>query len=252
MWARALVALLVALPGGSSLDLDRSQSSGIHALIPRLASKRVVFVGEAHDNHAHHQRQLAVIRGLHRAGRQLAIGLECFQRPFQAALDDYVAGAIDEQTLLARTEYHSRWGFDPALYRPILRYAREQRIPLVALDLPAEAVERARADRLVGAPPYRPDHLARLRRLHADHLARRRVHADPAAGPGLSFARFVQAQLLRDEGMARAAADYLGAHPARLLVVLVGSGHLAGPGVPARLRRQLPVDLAVVASRTSR
>jgi uncharacterized iron-regulated protein len=239
MWARALVALLVALPGGPFPD-GRPKASGIHALIPRLATKRVVFVGETHDNRAHHRRQLAVIRGLHRAGRQLAIGLECFQRPFQAALDDYVAGAIDEQTLLARTDYHSRWGFAPALYRPILRYARAHRIPLVALDLPAEAVERARAERLVGVPPYNADHLAGLRRVHAGHAG------------GLSFSRFVQAQLLRDEGMARAAADYLRAHPARLLVVLVGSGHLAGPGVPARLRRQLPVDLAVVASRTSR
>jgi aminopeptidase N len=220
MWARALVALLVALPAGPP---DRS---GIAALISRLENKCVVFIGETHDSRAHHQRQLAVIRGLHRAGRQLAIGLECFQRAFQPALDHYVAGAIDEQTLLARTDYHGRWGFDPALYRPILRYARKHRIPLVALGLPAETTKRAGADRLAGVPPYSPDHLARLRRVHAGHR-------------GLSFSRFVRAQLLRDEGMARAAADYLRAHPARLLVVLVGSGHLAGPGVPARLQRQL-------------
>ena len=54
---------------------------------------------------------------------RLAIGLEMFQRPFQPHLDDYVAGRIGIDELLARTEYFDRWRYDARLYAPIFEFA---------------------------------------------------------------------------------------------------------------------------------
>lgn len=140
-----------AVPGASAVPLgedqlldtrtlvvDLANLTNLEALIPRLADRRVVFVGEAHDRYEDHLNQLAIIRGLHQRGADLAIGMEMFQQPFQEALDAYIAGEIDEDEMLRRTDYFERWRFDYRLYRPILRFAREQGIPVVALNLERE------------------------------------------------------------------------------------------------------------------
>ena len=140
-----------AVPGASAVPLgedqlldtrtlvvDLANLTNLEALIPRLADRRVVFVGEAHDRYEDHLNQLAIIRGLHQRGADLAIGMEMFQQPFQAALDAYIAGEIDEDEMLRRTDYFERWRFDYRLYRPILRFAREQGIPVIALNLERE------------------------------------------------------------------------------------------------------------------
>lgn len=140
-----------AVPGASAVPLgedqlldtrtlvvDLANLTNLEALIPRLADRRVVFVGEAHDRYEDHLNQLAIIRGLHQRGADLAIGMEMFQQPFQAALDAYIADEIDEDEMLRRTDYFERWRFDYRLYRPILRFAREQGIPVIALNLERE------------------------------------------------------------------------------------------------------------------
>ena len=35
--------------------------------------------------------------------------MEFFQQPFQPALDDYIAGKIDEKEFLKKSEYYLRW-----------------------------------------------------------------------------------------------------------------------------------------------
>ena len=73
-------------------------------LVARLAERQhqAVFLGEHHNSAADHLLQAAVIRELHeRRGKAgpVAVGLEAVQRRFQPALDEYVAGAIDEAQL---------------------------------------------------------------------------------------------------------------------------------------------------------
>ena len=52
--------------------------------------------------------------------------------------------------MLKQTEYFTRWRFDYRLYRPILRFARDQGLPLVALNVPRELTERVAADAYLG------------------------------------------------------------------------------------------------------
>jgi uncharacterized iron-regulated protein len=109
-------------------------------LAAQLASKRVVFVGEIHDRYDHHLNQLEIIRKLHELDSNMAIGVEYFQQPFQQQVDDYIAGRIPENEFLRATEYYSRWGYDYRLYAPIFRYAREEHIPVRALNVPTALV----------------------------------------------------------------------------------------------------------------
>ena len=243
------------LPDPQTLVLDLKRLENLEALIERLAEKRVVFVGETHDQYAHHLNQLAIIRGLWKRGKDLAIGMEFFQQPFQADLDAFVRGEIDEKTLLRRTEYFDRWGYDYRLYRPILRFARDQGIPLIALNLEREITDRVKA---VGIAGLKPAEQARLpQRLAQESEAyRQRIRAifqhHPKAEE-LDFERFLAVQVLWDETMAERAADYLRQHPEKSMVLLAGSGHLEyGQGIPDRLQRRVPVDAAIVLNGTDR
>jgi uncharacterized iron-regulated protein len=88
--------------------VDAEKQGSLERLLEALDSKRAIFVGETHDRYDHHLNQLTVIRGLHERGLDLAVGMEFFQEPFQPDLDDYVAGRIDEKTLLKETEAPER------------------------------------------------------------------------------------------------------------------------------------------------
>ncbi|MDX1486724.1 MAG: ChaN family lipoprotein [Acidiferrobacterales bacterium] len=223
----------------------------LSAIIPRLAEKQVVFVGETHDQFAHHLAQLEIIRGLHAIHDELVIGLEFFQVPFQQALDTYIAGRSTEEQLLKQTEYFERWRFDYRLYRPILRYAREHSIPLIALNIPSEIsrkVARSGIESLSADEQAQiPQEIDRSDQAYRERLrAVFETHRERGAAPG-SFDHFVDSQLLWDEGMAETAAKYLRAHPGRHMVILAGSGHLLyGSGIPGRLLRRVSVASVIV------
>ncbi|MGE0082658.1 MAG: ChaN family lipoprotein, partial [Thiohalomonadaceae bacterium] len=222
----------------------------LEQILPQLADRRVVFVGENHDQYSHHLVQLAIIRGLHRKHGELAIGLEFFQQPFQEHLDAYVAGAIDETEMLRRTEYMERWGYDYRLYRPILEYAREHRLPLVALNVPRELTKRVAEQGMAALGEQERAQLPEIDRGNARYRERLRTlyEAHPARKGG-SFENFVEAQLLWDEGMAQRAAEYLAQHPGRRMVILAGAGHVAWrDGIPRRLDRRMALSAAVVLS----
>jgi uncharacterized iron-regulated protein len=229
--------------------VDLSALMKMDALIERVADRRLVYVGESHDQYQHHLNQLAVIKGMHARHARLAIGLEFFFQPFQPVLDRYIAREIDEAQLLRESEYFERWRFDYRLYRPIFRYAREQGIPLVALNLEREITEqvaRGGIQSLSDAQKARlPSEIDRSSDAYEARIRSVFEHHPPREGR--EFEHFLQVQLLWDEAMAERTADWLKANPQGHMVVLAGVGHLAyGDGIPDRVQRRLPVTRAVI------
>lgn len=207
----------------------------------------ILYLGETHDSLADHNAQLAILQALHRRGRPLAIALEMIQRPYQAVLDAYIAGEITEMQLLVQTEYAQRWGFSWSLYAPIFRFAKEHRIPLIALNTPTEITRKVARSGLQSLeaqdfqyiPPLAEIDLSSTR--YRDRLGAifRTVHEGRSHSANIEF--FYQAQVLWDETMAAAIAQYHQQHPERLIVVLAGRGHLYfGDGIPQRVQRRLP------------
>jgi len=231
--------------------LDVAALSDMDALIDALTDARVIFVGESHDRYEDHLNQLAIIRGLHERGEKLAIGMEFFQQPFQPALDAYVEGRLSEADLLRQTEYFNRWRFDYRLYRPILRYAREQGIPMIALNVPSEITEKVGDSGLDALSPEEaaliPAEIDRGDEAYRQHVEA--VFSMHPKAPDADLEHFLDVQLLWDEGMAERAARYLKVHPDRTLVVLAGAGHIEyGRGIPNRVTRRIPVPSATVVS----
>ncbi|MGD8630945.1 MAG: ChaN family lipoprotein [Gammaproteobacteria bacterium] len=228
--------------------LDLREALDLEGIIPKLADKRVVFIGERHDRYEHHLVQLEIIRRLHAIHPRLAIGMEMFQQPFQDVLDDYIAGTLSEQEMLRRSEYYQRWRFDFRLYAPILRYARANQLPVIALNLPAELTQKVGRNGLDGLTVEEQAQLpAEIDRSDSAYAQQLRDVFAQHPGNDRSFDNFLEVQLLWDEGMAQQAADYLASHPDYYMVILAGSGHIArGSGIPRRLARRLPASSAIV------
>lgn len=236
-------------PPEATKAVDLSALANLEQIIPRLADKRVVFVGEIHDRFDHHLNQLEIIRRLHALDPDLSIGMEFFQQPFQRHLDDYIAGKLDERELLRNTEYYQRWRLDYRLYAPILQFAREKGIPLVALNLPKEInhkVARGGLDSLTDEERAQiPTDIDRSDPKYRERL--KAIFDQHPKGDTSNFEYFLESQLLWDEGMAERAARYLKEHPGRRMVILAGGGHLIyGAGIPRRLTRRIAMDTAIV------
>lgn len=219
-------------------------------VLPELLSARAVVVGEQHDRLDHHVLQLDVIRYLHSVNPRLAIGLEFFDQTTQPVLDDYVAGRIDERDMLRGSDYFNNWRFDYRLYAPILRFAREREIPLIALNVPRVVSQQIAREGLAKLSEeqeqYVPDDLDRSVPGYAERI--RESFAAHADTPIADVDRFIDAQLVWDEAMADSAARYLEQNPADQMVILAGIGHVIyGSGIPTRLERRIgPPVLTVI------
>lgn len=234
------------IPAGTRVYRVQSQQpQAVSKILEQWTAAQVLYLAETHENAADHQAQLAILRSL-QTRRPLIIGMEMFQRPFQWVLDQYLAGQISEAELRQKTEYDKRWGYDWELYAPILRFARQHQIPIVALNTPSEVTHKVArngldsltlADRqwipprssILAAPPvYRQ----RIQQIYDE------MHQ--GKGNSANFEKFFLAQVLWDETMADAIAQTLQRSPQALMVVLAGQGHvLYGHGIPDRVARRL-------------
>jgi uncharacterized iron-regulated protein len=229
--------------------LDVSMIKSLPEVIQQVADKKIIYVGETHDRFSHHLVQLEIIQALQAMGKKLAIGMEMFQRPFQEALDDYLGGRIDEKNFLKNSEYFKRWNFDYNLYRPILQFARGERIPVVALNIRREVAEKVGRDGLDSLSeeekkliPSQMDFSDRAYRKRLEEVFRE--HPSPEVR---NFDFFYQAQVLWDETMAESIDLFLEKNPNLQMVVLAGNGHLAyGSGIPCRAARRNGFPYAIL------
>lgn len=233
-----------ALPDGI-YEISTSAPLDAGALVERLAAARFVVIGETHTALWHHEVQLLVWRALmSRRAAPVHLGMEMFQAPFQAPLTDYVAGRIDEQAMLAQTEYMERWRFDVALYAPLWRQARQANVALLALNAPKELTRAVAKGGIASLDEALKAQLPS--QLETDHQGHRQWMRDIFAQHGgqldeAMFERFYQAQVIWDETMAERAYTFMATRPAQeQLVIVAGAGHVLNRyGIPGRLERRL-------------
>jgi len=231
---------LLSRPEVRALKLDVLET--IDDIIPKLTVSRIIYVGETHDQFAHHMNQLKVIKKIHDAGYKLAVGMEMFQKPYQQVVDDYLAGRIDEFTFLKKTEYFSRWRYDYNLYKPIIDYLKQQSIPLVALNIQGDLTRKVAREGMYNLTdtqkkelPFDMDFSNETYRKNLNQVFV--VHEKQEDLQDFNY--FLQAQMVWDEGMAESAHRFLENHPEHKMVILAGNGHVRHKyGIPDRLYRR--------------
>lgn len=229
----------------SSASVTPSFAADNIDVLAAIATSQVIYLGETHTDLNDHLAQLEIIKALAGQGH-IAIGLEMFQRPFQSVLDSYLADEITETALIEQSEYETRWGYNWEFYAPIIRYAKENQISLIALNTPTEVTRQVAQgglaslseDALTYIPPI--DEIDTTDTAYRDAIAAV-FSAHGGAGHSLAFENFFAAQVLWDETMAQRIVTQLKANPEKQVIVLVGEGHIAYDyGIPDRVERRIP------------
>ena len=229
--------------------VDLSLLRKLPDVIESAAAKKIVYVGEYHDRFSNHSIQLQIIRALQSRNARFAIGMEMFQRPFQKTLDDYISGVIDEREFLNRSEYFKRWGFDYNLYKPVLDFARQAGVPVIALNLRKEITEKVSKEGMDALTDEERKDLPRETDF-SDEDYRHRIRQafdQHKNAESKSFDFFLQAQVLWDETMAESIDEYFKKNPDHQMAVIAGGGHLAyGSGIPKRTFRRNGLSYTII------
>lgn len=209
---------------------------GLSKLTTELRGAKVIIVGEQHDEPAHHRAQLSILTSLSDSAVPLAIGMEMFRQDAQGALERWSRGEMAEEEM--EQLFQENWsGTSWVLYRDILLFARDRRIPIVGLNLPWEITQKV-AREGYGAVPDEVrqklgDVCCDVDPVHRTLLlwAFEAHRSDEEGG----FDRFCQAQVLWDTAMARAILRFLRDNQGSTMVVLAGVAHAWKRGVPKRI-----------------
>jgi uncharacterized iron-regulated protein len=262
--ARAASAVL---PDLTSFALMRTGGSAPTAVsvdeaADALKAYDVIVFGEWHDHAGNHLAEMALFRALQERAPDIALSMEQFERDVQPVVDDYLAGRIGEEIMRRKGR---AWGNYAESYRPLVEYAKEHSLAVIAANAPASVI------RCVGAEG--PEVLARLKpeqrtwaavELHLGDgpykdkfmrfLAEDGAHGDPkatdrSAGPTPADLRSFASQVTRDDTMAESIALHVQQHPGHKVVHITGAFHMeAGLGTVERLKARAPnLRIALVA-----
>ncbi|MEK6750215.1 MAG: ChaN family lipoprotein [Pseudomonadota bacterium] len=232
------------------LDGEKSQVIGHHDILQRLGKQRVVMLGEDHDNPEHHRWQLHTVIELHALQPKMALGFEAFPRRVQPVLDQWVAGELTAAQFLKAVDWNTIWTYDAAFYMPMFHFARQHRIPLLALNIERslitktgdkgwENIAASEREGVSDPAPADPKYIAMLQEVLAQHNHPHGHGAEantPAHDPA-ALQRFVQSQQVWDRAMAEGLSAAARRADIRMVVGVMGAGHLMhGFGVPHQLK----------------
>lgn len=226
-------------------DLSENRSISLKQLAVELKTKRIVLVGEHHNNIRHHINQLEVIRALHEAGAKVAVGMEMFRSDSQKYLGQWVAGKIPEKEF--EKIYYANWNYNWSLYRPILQYARENRIPVLGLNVSRKITRQVARQGFQSLNKEQrgklKDVACRVDKVYMDFI--KRAYGAHAHG-NLNFEYFCESQLVWDNIMAINSLDYIRNNPDSTVVLIAGNGHVWKGGIPTQLNNRSFTAYAVI------
>lgn len=237
---------IIHLPTGTQL----SQSQ----LFDLLAHRRVVFVGEGHDNIYDHRVELEVIKNLfQRFPERLAVGLEMLSHHNQEKVDLWLKDELSEEDFLRF--FAADWGVaEFVYYREIFAYLKANKIPVRALNVSRQEKMKVMRGMM---PSGKDDAVVQKNPVSdiADPFQEKALQAmfkGHVAGHG-DVGMFLKVHKLWEDTMARNITAYLEspAGSGKLLVVIAGGFHIAqGFGLPRRVFQQLKADYCTLLTHT--
>ena len=159
-------------------------------------------------------------------------------------MDQWVAGEIDENKFLEETRWNSEWGYDYDLYKDILDFAREKKIPVIALNAPKELVKIVSKKGLKNLSDEERKQLPEIdttdffHRIYLEQAIRE--HIDRSA----DLEKYNDVQSLWEGYMAQMIINYLSSWEGKdkKFIAFAGNGHILYDfGIPKRVFRHNPI-----------
>ncbi|HKN85791.1 MAG TPA: ChaN family lipoprotein [Nitrospiraceae bacterium] len=235
------------------LDVESGHPIPFEQWITVLSTQDVIYLGEEHRNEWHIEAALQVLRGMIENGRHPVLAMEMFGWDGQAALTQYGTNAgLSRDGFLKDVHWDQNWGGTFQDYEPLVVFARNHHVPLLALNPPRPLVRKVAAQgwkKAIHDPemmtwgmkdePIVEDTVYRdviLRQLQLCH----------GGLPQDAYERMYEASMFRDEGMAKTIHGFLRS-------VSGDSAFIPGPIVSytggGHIQYQLPVPNRVLHKR---
>ena len=236
---------------GDILHMPTGVTVKLPQMLDIVSDARVIYVGETHDNPASHQLELQTLQGVEeRHPGKAALGMEMFARSQQPVLDRWVAGELGEKEFLKESRWYDNWRMDFDHYRDLLVYARDHKIPVIALNAEKSLVQAVRSKPL---EELTPEEKAQMPEMDMKDPYQRGMAEGIFSGHGshgkLAVEGFLRVQTLWDETMAESVARFLQSPQGkeRTMVVVAGGNHISyGFGIPRRVFRRLPTSYVLI------
>ncbi len=223
-------------------------------MIAEMEDCEFVYVGETHDSLPMHEIQARIIRALYEQERDLTIGLEMFSIDNQDALNKWSLGILSQEEFIRESRWYINWNFNFGFYEGIFMLAKENKIPVYALNVPREIISKIRMrgweglsegeKRIVPDPDLsHEEHRALIRTIFE---ATELPHQMKGKGLEMAFEGLYRAQSAWDEVMALNVVSAQ-KREGKKVVVLAGSGHLLyNLGISRRAYERSPLPYKTV------
>lgn len=225
--------LTFAVPPDTTYALARAEPVDEAGLIADLRGVSLLFLGEQHDEPRSHAWQARVLRALVADGRRVTVGLEMLPAAADPALEAWRRGTSTEAAFLEASGWYEVWGYPWDYYAEIFALAREHRLPLHGLNADRATRQAVSGGDWAALPAATREAIGTLETPapFTDYLLHQLAevgHGDDLTREAPAFERFRRVQALWDRFIGRGAAALTQPEdPRAMVVVLVGSGHLA-------------------------
>jgi uncharacterized iron-regulated protein len=202
-------------------------------MIKEMKKSEFIYIGETHNSLPMHDIQSKIIQALYEQDRNLSIGLEMFPVSFQEALNKWSMAILSQDEFIRESRWYVNWNFNFGFYEKIFNLAKNNKIPLYALNAPRLIIRKIR---MKGWDKLSEDEKKAVPKPDVSHEEHRVLirtifeslelpHQMKAGDLDMVFEGLYRAQSAWDEVMAFNALQSRG-REGRKMVVLVGSGHL--------------------------
>lgn len=202
-------------------------------MIKEIKESEFIYIGETHNSLPMHDIQSKIIQALYDQDRNLSIGLEMFPVSFQEALNKWSMAILSRDEFIRESRWYVNWNFNFGFYEKIFELAKNNKIPLYALNAPRAIIRKIRMkgwdklseDEKKVVPNPDVSHEEHRTLIRTIFEATKLPHQMKGGGLDMVFEGLYRAQSAWDEVMSFNALQSR-ERGGRKMVVLVGSGHL--------------------------
>ena len=231
--------------GDTQLTLDK--------LVDSLIDADAIFVGEIHNDSLTHAVEYELLKLIYQKQDKVAIALEMFERDVQKAMNRYLSGDITEDEFL---KVSRPWGNYQKAYRPLVEFAREKDLPVLAMNIPRRYARRVAMMGEMGVTALSDSEkvwvAAELKALD-DEYKKRFMDQMGTSRPGpmakIDPENLYRAQCIKDDTMAESIFQFIQERPGVKVVSFQGDFHSAfSLGIVKKLKLLKPSIKTVVVS----
>lgn len=202
-------------------------------MIMEMKDSDFVYVGETHNSLPMHDIQTKIIQALYEQDRNVSVGLEMFPVTYQEALNKWSVGILSQDEFIQESQWYVNWNFNFEFYNGIFKFAKDNKIPLYALNAPRKFITKIRMRGWDALSDEEKEIIPNPDLSHEEHKILIRTifesadlpHQMKGKGLEMAFAGLYRAQSAWDEVMAFNAVRTQ-KRENKKVVVLAGSGHL--------------------------